>query len=192
MNVAGATSAIMLDAANNLFNKTSLTIYSGTMPTTPETALSGNTALVSWTYPNTAYAATSWTVSASKVSNTSNTLTGGSPTASGTASFGRLTTWAWVTGTVVAANTYTVNASKLYFAATGGTTGATAPTHSTGSTSDGAVSWLYVGAANCGTTHVIADYTVGTSGTDITLGTTTISTGTTVTLNTITNTEAAV
>lgn len=38
---------------------------------------------------------------------------------------------------------FRTNASKLYYASGGGTTGSTAPTHSTGSASDGTISWLY-------------------------------------------------
>lgn len=50
----------------------------------------------------------------------------------------------WASGQVVAANTYRINAGKLYATLAGGTTGATAPTHTTGSASDGGVAWVYV------------------------------------------------
>jgi hypothetical protein len=49
----------------------------------------------------------------------------------------------WVTGTAFAANSYCFNNGNYYKTTLGGTTGATAPTHTTGSVSDGAVTWTY-------------------------------------------------
>lgn len=52
---------------------------------------------------------------------------------------------AWGSGqTISAAGTYRVNANKLYRSTNTGTTGVTAPTHTSGTVSDGAVSWLYL------------------------------------------------
>ena len=53
---------------------------------------------------------------------------------------------AWTTGTAYVSGDYVSNASKCYIATTSGTSGATAPSHTTGTVSDGAVSWLYVSA----------------------------------------------
>jgi len=50
---------------------------------------------------------------------------------------------AWVTATAYTAGDYRVNANKLYKATTTGTSGATAPTHTTGSASDGTVTWEF-------------------------------------------------
>jgi hypothetical protein len=51
---------------------------------------------------------------------------------------------AWATGqSITAIGTLRVNGGRLFQAATTGTTGATAPTHGTGTVSDGGVSWLY-------------------------------------------------
>lgn len=55
---------------------------------------------------------------------------------------------AWSTGVAVAAGVFRSNASKVYVSTTAGTTGATAPTHSSGTVSDGTVSWTYVGAVS--------------------------------------------
>jgi hypothetical protein len=51
----------------------------------------------------------------------------------------------WVTSTAIAdSGLYRTNASKLYVSNTIGTTGATAPTHTSGTVSDGGVEWTYV------------------------------------------------
>ena len=52
---------------------------------------------------------------------------------------------AWGTGVAVSVDTFRTNANKLYVSTTAGTTGATAPTHTSGTASDGGVTWLYVG-----------------------------------------------
>ena len=49
----------------------------------------------------------------------------------------------WVTATAFAASSYCFNNGKYYVTTAGGTTGATAPTHSSGSVSDGGVTWTY-------------------------------------------------
>lgn len=49
----------------------------------------------------------------------------------------------WVTATAFAANSYCFNNGNYYTTTAGGTTGATAPTHTTGSASDGGVTWTY-------------------------------------------------
>lgn len=52
----------------------------------------------------------------------------------------------WVTATAFAAGAYCFNDGNWYSTTAGGTTGATAPTHTTGSASDGTVSWIYSSA----------------------------------------------
>lgn len=49
----------------------------------------------------------------------------------------------WATGTVFATNVYCSYNGNIYFTSAGGTAGATAPTHTSGSASDGAVTWVY-------------------------------------------------
>jgi hypothetical protein len=53
----------------------------------------------------------------------------------------------WVTNTVYAAGAYTFYNGNYYQTAAGGTSGATAPTHTTGSVSDGGVTWTYYNGA---------------------------------------------
>jgi hypothetical protein len=124
MNLAQSAAITTLGALFPLLNSGTGVIYSGTMPATPETALSGNTALATATFAATALSGSITYVSPDVQGSLAFTSTAISPSASGTATF-----------------------MRLY--ETGGTT-------------------------------VVADLTVGTSGTDVILGTTTISTGTTI------------
>ena len=125
MNVATATAAAMLAAVTTLLNGGTLVFYGGTQPTTPETALSGNTALTTFTYATPSFGAPSY-VSPNEQASASLVSTSSNPTANGTASFAR----AFTSG----------------------------------------------GAA-------VADLTIGTSGTDIVVGSTTISIGVPVTIS---------
>lgn len=67
----------------------------------------------------------------------------------GTTNTGTSLTPAWVTSTVYAAQTYVIASGNLYYTASGGTSGATIPSHPKGSVSDGAVTWdfVYAGAS---------------------------------------------
>jgi hypothetical protein len=49
----------------------------------------------------------------------------------------------WAASTVYAANAYTWNDGNRYKTTSGGTSGATAPTHTSGDSSDGGVTWTY-------------------------------------------------
>lgn len=49
----------------------------------------------------------------------------------------------WATNTIFAANSYCFNNGNYYITTSGGTTGATVPTHTSGSASDGGVTWDY-------------------------------------------------
>lgn len=49
----------------------------------------------------------------------------------------------WTASTAFTANSYCFNNGNYYQTTTGGTTGATAPTHTSGSASDGGVTWTY-------------------------------------------------
>lgn len=71
------------------------------------------------------------------------TRTGGSITAATIAS--------WVTGTAYAANSVKINGGNAYFTAAGGTSGATAPVHTSGTITDGAVLWRWLCAVPANT-----------------------------------------
>lgn len=63
---------------------------------------------------------------------------------------------AWASTTALGSSTtygsktgwFRTNASKLYWTASGGTTGSTAPTHTSGTASDGSITWEYVCAVD--------------------------------------------
>jgi len=126
MNLAQVSGDAAINALCALANSGTIVFYSGTQPATPETALSGNTALVTWTFNSTAFGSAS--------------VSGGYAQAS--ASF--------VASSVTPAANGTVTFARMY--------------ESNGTT-------------------VIGDFTVGTSGTDILIGTTTISTTISVSLS---------
>lgn len=65
----------------------------------------------------------------------------------------------WVTATAFSAGTYSFYNGNWYLTSAGGTTGATPPTHTSGSASDGTVSWAYVSDP----------YERGTADTDVSL-----------------------
>ncbi len=77
----------------------------------------------------------------------------------------------WATGTVYAAGALVragASDGNVYRAVTGGTSGATKPTHTSGQVSDGGVVWEYVSARLLvmdwnGTNNIDADYTVGSN-----------------------------
>lgn len=52
----------------------------------------------------------------------------------------------WAATTAVKSGEMRKNASKVYYASAAGTTGATAPTHTSGSASDDTVTWVYLGS----------------------------------------------
>lgn len=54
---------------------------------------------------------------------------------------------AWTSGETVAINAYRYNGLNIYRSTTAGICGATAPTHTTGTVSDGVVSWIYLNTA---------------------------------------------
>lgn len=64
---------------------------------------------------------------------------------------------AWVTSTVYANGAYVTNAGHIYYAPTGGTSGASAPTCTTGTCSDGTITWYWVHAVD-GYAHLPPNY----------------------------------
>lgn len=60
----------------------------------------------------------------------------------------------WKTGTTYAAGDYCVNANKVYQTAAGGVSGATAPTHTSGSASDGGVTWTFILDSAATSSHI--------------------------------------
>lgn len=186
MNLSQYNGALALVAFANLFGGATLTIYSGTQPVSPETALSGNTALASYTFATPGFSGVPSTsggydkLLASFVSNSAN------PTASGTATFARATfasnVWAsshaYTRGAIVSAN------SNYYVCTVSGTSaGSGGPSTQTYGIVDNTAGWDYIGTTASTGVTVLADYTVGTtSGFDIQIGNTNVQVGTSVTI----------
>lgn len=180
MNLAIAPGSLAISGFTNLFNGATLTIYSGSIPATPETAASG-TSLYTFTFAATAFSTLTTTGGYDSLSAT---FTGsGTYVAAGTAGYARATmatpsaranTTAYTRGNLVTAS------SNLYVCIAPGTTSSSSTLTTTNyGIVDGTAAFDYVGAS---TVTALADYTVGTSGTDIVLGTTTIISGVTVSI----------
>ncbi len=186
MNLAQISGGVGLALINRLYNAAVLTMYSGTQPATPETALSGNTALVAWTFsgpPFTepTYGSSKMTATASLVQSSVN------PSNNGTVTFARcvITSSAWAVSTAYTYGTIRSANSNNYLCVGAGTSAGSGggPSTTVEGIADGTVTWNYIGPT---TSTVLADYTVGTSGTDIIVGTTTISVGTNVNISSFT------
>lgn len=152
-----ATSA--LDAVISQFNNGTYTLYSGTKPASPETALSGNTALATFTFSATAFGTPSY--SSGKISAVASFVSSSiSPIAGGTALWARAYTSSsvaiadftvsspWYPSTVVAVGQYVTNGGNTYVYTTAGTTASTGsgPTGTGTSITDGTAVAQYVGA----------------------------------------------
>jgi hypothetical protein len=89
MNLSQTAATAALNAITALMNGGSLTFYSGTMPATPETALSGNTTLATFIFAAAAFSAPAYTSPDEKAtaSFVNATVT---PVATGTVSFARV------------------------------------------------------------------------------------------------------
>ena len=150
-------------------------LYSGTQPASPETALSGNTALATFTFTSSAFAAGTFSMPYEGASaNFSSTSV--SPSAGGSATFMRLFTSGAVAeadlvvcaayssitvGSSPVAGTWCTSGSNAYKCTTSGATAGTAPTGTTTST-DGSCVWTYEGpSAASGQTPAAVDVTLG-------------------------------
>lgn len=176
-NVGQSVAISALTLADHLFDNGTAIMYSGTQPTSPETALSGNTALATWTFSASAFGAPSLT-SGNEQASASFVASSVAPAASGTVTFMRATAPGWA-----ATHAYTVgqgatNGGNNYQCIGAGTSASSGgPTGTGSSITDGTVTWMYLSAG-----PALIDYTVGTSGTDIVIGNTAIATGTNVSL----------
>lgn len=66
----------------------------------------------------------------------------------------------WVNGYVYAANTYVTHGGNIYTTSAGGTSGTYGPVGTTGTISDGAVNWTYVGAAGADNVSLSTDFVI--------------------------------
>ena len=156
MNASQALVSAGLAAAAATLNGGSLIFYSGPQPATPETALSGNTALCTATYSATAFGAPVFTTP-NMVATASFSAASFTPVATGNAIFARgLTSGAlaradftvgsaWIASQAVALGQYCTSGGNTYKCTTAGTSSTVAPSGTTTFT-DGTVVWTYQGA----------------------------------------------
>jgi hypothetical protein len=146
-----------LSASCATLNGGTIVLMSGTMPASPETALSGNTSLCTGTYSATAFGAPSFSTP-NMVATASFTAGSYTPSAAGTATFARAyasngTTAesdftvgsAWIASQNAALGQYCTSSGNTYKVTTAGASSTTAPSGTTTFT-DGSVVWTYVGA----------------------------------------------
>lgn len=197
MNLPTNQGAYLLKSLLQQFGNATLVFYTGVMPPTPETALSGNTALVSFSLGDTAV----YSVAASGgyMVATCQLKAGGvaTPTANGVVTFARatFTVLTWGIGTHYFVGQVVSNSGNLYCCILDGVsqgTGGTGPTGTGGPGGvpgagilDGAAAWAYIGPSS-GTNNVFGDFTVGTSGADIIIANTSITTSVPVTITSLT------
>lgn len=176
-NIGQSYAGSALFWSNHLFDNGTIGMYSGTQPTSPETALSGNTLLAQWTYTATAFSAPS--LSSGNEQTTANySAASVAPAATGTVSFARGAPPAWAASTVYTVGQGVVLGGNIYQCSTAGTSAASGGPTGTGTAiTDGTAVWRYLSSG-----PALIDYTVGTSGTDIVIGNTSIQTGTNVSL----------
>lgn len=185
MNLSQYAGALALVGYTNLYGGATLTVYSGTQPASPETALSGNTALVAFTFSSPAFTGVPSTAGGFDKLTASFSSNSANPTNTGTATFARATftgnawqsTHAYTRGTIVS------NSSNYYVCTVAGTSASSGgPTTQAYGIVDGTAAWDFIGATASTGVTVLGDYTVGTSGTDIVIGNTNVQVGTSVTI----------
>lgn len=170
-----------------LFNNANLVFYGNPQPATPETALAGtNTALATFVFTAQAFGSPSFSSpnAAATASFVSSSVT---PGANGTVTFARATlkatTW---TPSATYATLFTIvyNSANFYVLTKAGTAAASGgPSSTTFSTvsTDNSCQWTYY-AATATQNNVLADFSTGTGGTDIVIGSTAITTTVQVTM----------
>lgn len=158
MNTGQATASAALAAAGALSNNGTLVLLNGTMPATPETALSGNTTLATATYSATAFGTPSYSspnmqATGSFTGNVNPAANGGCTFARGYQSNGTSATAdytvgsVWIASNVTAVGQYCTNGGNTYKCTAAGTTASSGgPTGTGGSIVDGTVTWAYQGA----------------------------------------------
>jgi len=177
-NVGQGVALSALSTLNGLYDNGALVMYSGTQPASPETALSGNTVLVSWVFSNVAFALPTFSAGAQSAL-ASFVAASVAPAAGGTATFARATPPAWQNSHAYALDAGVSNGGNIYQVQIAGTSASSGgPSGTAANIVDGSVTWAYVGPG-----PALMDYTVGTSGTDIIVGNTTIQTGTNVSMS---------
>jgi hypothetical protein len=182
LNLATVSAINALTAVTELLSGGNLKLYTGTQPAQPETALSGNTLLATFTFSTPGFGTSSLT-GGNEQQTASFVASSVTPVANGTVTFARaqMLNAAWVISTAyVVGNIVTAN-SNLYYCTKAGSSAVsgTGPAGTTSSITDNTAQWQYLGAS---TAITVADFTVGTSGTDIIIGNNVLATSINVTI----------
>jgi hypothetical protein len=173
-----------LAVVTNFLSNGYLRLYSGTQPSTPETALSGNTLLATFQFATPAFGSASLS-SGYEQQTASFAASSVAPAANGTVTFARasINALSWATSTSYSYGQIVTSNSNLYFCTKAGTSSSSSGSAPSGTTipytSDGTVVWQYIAAS---TATVVADFTVNTSGADIIIGNNVLSTTINVTI----------
>jgi hypothetical protein len=176
-NVGQAAALSALQWMDALFAHGTITFYSGTMPATPETALVGNTALVTWAFQSTPFSIPSFS-GGTQTAAASFVAASVAPVAGGNVTFARAAPATWAANTAYAVGNGVLNGANIYQCMVAGTSGSSGgPTGNAPLVTDGGVTWNFVGIG-----PALIDYTVGLSSADIIVGNTNIQTGTNVSL----------
>ena len=185
MNFCSNSATWALSNVLPLYNNARLVFYNNPQPTTPETVLAGtNTALCTFVFNPSAFGAVSFSTpnDSATASFVASSVT---PGANGTATFARAT----LASTAWAANatygtlfTVVTNSSNFYILTKTGTAAASGgPSGTSSAVTDNSCQWAYYSASS-GQNNVLADFSVGTSGTDIVIGNTAVTTTVNVTV----------
>jgi hypothetical protein len=182
MNLSQVGGVAALQAYCNMFDNASLLFYSGSIPSTPETAATGT---LSATFTFTAGAFSAPTVSGGYATATANfTSATVTPSSTQTVGYARAvleTAATWATSTAYSAGAVVkdTTSGKTYVCIVAGTSASSGngPSGTGTAILDGTVVWMYIGT----TSGIVAigDFTVSTSGGggDIIVGNTTFQTG---------------
>lgn len=168
-----------------LYNNGKLVFYNNPQPATPETVLAGtNTALCTFVFNASAFGTLSFSTP-NELATASFAASSVTPGANGTATFARATlaSSAW-TASATYSTLFTVvsNSSNFYILTkTGTAAGSGGPSGTTNAVVDNTAQWAYYSPTS-GQNNVLGDFSIGTSGTDIVIGNTAVTTSVNVTI----------
>ena len=194
MNFASNGATWGLSQLLPLFNGGALVMYNNPQPATPETALAGtNTALCTFAFSATAFGAPAFS-SPNDAATASFLASSVTPGGNGTVTFARasLKSVAWAANATYATLfTIVTNSANFYVLTKAGTAAASGgPSGTTNAVTDNSAQWAYYSATTT-QNAVLADFSVGTSASDIIIGSTSITSTVQVTMTSLTQIAAA-
>lgn len=176
MNTGAVLSTQIVNALAAAMAGATLTLYSGTQPASPETALSGNTALCTFTVTEFSGAGLPVNLGLGLPLGATFADSTEAISASGVVTFARLTAAPWATSTAYAlGQLITASNGFILECTTAGTSASSGsgPSITTGTATDGSVTWTSQQSKGA-----LADLTVGSAGSvDITVPSTTLTAG---------------